>query len=136
MQAPIDEIQDSLLKKINVFIFVFILIILGVLFWILPKEKISVNEKRKLTPLPRFSLENLFNQKYTDSIDLFYSDNFLFRNKLIDASIFIKKIRGYNKSEIKIYNTAKPNASNSKKILPTVKMRKFRLTSLMKISIR
>ena len=65
-------------SKLNSFVFVIILITVGVLIIVLPKEKISQDEKRVLTRFPVLTQENLFSGKYFEGIDLYYSDNFIY----------------------------------------------------------
>ena len=88
-------------------LFLFIIYAGGVLFIVVPHKTISVNEKRKLSPFPRLSFENYYSGKYTDSIDLYYSDNFLFRDHLISFANKIKDNKGLKSSEIVIYSKSK-----------------------------
>ena len=73
------------------------------LFIILPHDKVSVNEKRSLSPFPILTSNNYLTGKYTDSIDFYYSDNFLFRDHLIALSNKLKEKRGIKNLDIKIY---------------------------------
>ena len=75
----------------------------GLLFIILPHDKVSVNEKRSLSPFPILTSNNYLTGKYTDSIDFYYSDNFLFRDHLIALSNKLKEKRGIKNLDIKIY---------------------------------
>jgi hypothetical protein len=98
-------------KVVYSLIFSSILIIGGLLFFILPKEKISENEKRKLTPLPQFKVSSLQSGALMDSLDLYFSDNFIFRNTLISTANEIKEHFGKKDEETRIYTTqSKPKA--------------------------
>ena len=101
-----ESISHSQFKRINAFVFVFLILIGGILFWVLPGEKISVEEKRVLSPFPSFTMEKVFNSQYTDSIDLYYSDHFLLRNQIISFADHLKKIRGYQSEEIQVFKSA------------------------------
>ncbi|MFN6038673.1 MAG: DHHW family protein [Bacteroidota bacterium] len=95
--------ENNNIKKWLVFnsaVFVLFLITGAILFLILPKDKISMQEKRKLSPFPDFSFDNWVSGKYTDSINNYYSDNFIFRNELIDLASKVKKIKGIEDEEI------------------------------------
>lgn len=99
-------------KVVHGFIFSLILIIGGALFFLLPKDKISENEKRALAPFPKFTLESLITGKLMDSLDLYYSDNFIFRNRLISAANQIKEYYGHKNEEERIY-TKQPNSNTT-----------------------
>jgi hypothetical protein len=112
--------EKSIWLKLNSVVFCTVLIVGGLLFYVLPKQKISEDEKRRLTPFPEFSIEKLFSSQYTDSIDLYYSDNFTFRNQLISIAAQIKEMRGYADQKIQFYGgdelkkkeTSQPNATS------------------------
>ena len=88
-------------------LFIIIIFAGGVLFIIVPHKTISVNEKRKLSPFPTLTFQNYYSGKYTDSVDLFYSDNFLFRDNLISIANKIKDNKGIKSSDIVIYSKSK-----------------------------
>jgi hypothetical protein len=107
--------------KMNSIIFSLILFFGGLFFFILPKQKISDDEKRMLTPFPKFSMHKLFISEYTDSIDLYFSDNFIFRNQIISIASVIKDKRGYHKQKIQFYGGDETKKKISEKIeLPKV----------------
>ena len=58
----------NLYSRLNSFLFVTILITVGLLFIVLPKEKISEDEKRALKQFPILTKENLFSGKYFEDI--------------------------------------------------------------------
>ena len=103
METKTSILEKGIWLKLSSIIFSSILIIGGLLFFILPKQRISDDEKRMLTPFPKFSMHKLFNSEYTDSIDLYFSDNFIYRKQLITIASVIKGKRGYQKQKIQFY---------------------------------
>jgi len=91
------------MKYLLSILFLSIIYLGGLLFIILPHDKVSVNEKRSLSPFPILTSNNYLAGKYTDSIDFYYSDNFLFRDHLIALSNKLKEKRGIKNLDIKIY---------------------------------
>lgn len=91
------------MKYLLSMLFLSIIYLGGLLFIILPHDKVSVNEKRSLSPFPILTSNNYLTGKYTDSIDFYYSDNFLFRDHLIALSNKLKEKRGIKNLDIKIY---------------------------------
>lgn len=90
-------------RKVNGFIFLTILFLGGILFFLLPKDAVSEREKRTLAPFPKFSYASLISGAYADSIDLYYSDNFIFRDPIINVASTIREHTGWGDDEIKIY---------------------------------
>ncbi len=82
--------------------FITILCVVGVFSVLLPSNEISEIENRRLTPFPKFSWSSLFEGTFTDSVDLFYSDNFPLREELVQAASNIKDLGGYD-TDVKIY---------------------------------
>jgi hypothetical protein len=95
---------NKYLYRFNSIFFVMILMALGILFFILPKKKNSEIEKRDLATLPSFSIEKLKSGKYLDSIDLYYSDNFPFRDFFVNTAFKIDRIKGIESEKIAFYN--------------------------------
>jgi hypothetical protein len=91
------------MKYLLSILFLSIIYLGGLLFIILPHDKVSVNEKRSLSPFPILTSNNYLTGKYSDSIDFYYSDNFLFRDHLIALSNKLKENRGIKNLDIKIY---------------------------------
>jgi hypothetical protein len=91
------------MKYLLSILFLSIIYLGGLLFIILPHDKVSVNEKRSLSPFPILTSNNYLTGKYSDSIDFYYSDNFLFRDHLIALSNKLKEKRGIKNLDIKIY---------------------------------
>ena len=97
----------NLYSRLNSFLFVIILITVGVLFLVLPKEKISVDEKRTLKQFPVLSEESLLSGKYFEDIDLYYSDNFIYRNDIIEFASELKQYKGIKNEEIQYFTKIK-----------------------------
>jgi len=90
--------------KINSILFFTIIFIGGTLFFLLPKEKISEREKRKLSQLPALNLKNIFSGKFESEFDNYYNDNFIFRNHFITIANHIKENFGIKNNEIRLYS--------------------------------
>ncbi len=97
----------NLYSRLNSIVFVLILIIIGVLFIVYPKEKISQDEKRLLKQFPIITQKNLFSGKYFKDIDLYYSDNFIYRNEIIEIASELKKFKGIKNDEIQYFTKSK-----------------------------
>ena len=91
-----------LLIRFGTYIFVGILLTFGLLFTILPKQKISEQEKRALAPMPQLTWASLRSGKYLDSLDMFVSDNFPFREGFMQTNFTLSQMRGF-KSEVSFY---------------------------------
>lgn len=90
--------------RLNALLFVAILGIMGILFFLLPKQERSEVEKRDLCQIPDFSWHGFFKGKYIDSLDLYYADNFPFRDNFVALSFNIENLRGIQSKDIKFYN--------------------------------
>ena len=92
----------------NVLAFVAILCLGGGLFWVLPRQAISRDEKRRLTPPPALTLAALFDGSYEGKTELFYNDNFPGRDDWIAAANYLKQWRGFASRDIQVFS--QPNA--------------------------
>ena len=86
--------------------------LVGILFFATPRKGVSMIEKRKLCRFPDFSFASLWQGSYTDSIDLFFADNFPARDPLVGMATQIKKIQGIQSSEFTL-------VTKKQKALPT-----------------
>ena len=77
---------------------------MGILFFVLPKQKTSEFEKRDLCQWPEFSVEKLRSGAYIDSVDLYIADNFPFRDNFVSFSFELEQLRGIQSKEIAFYN--------------------------------
>jgi hypothetical protein len=90
--------------KLNTILFVTILGIMGILFFVFPKKERSELEKRELCQMPDFSWHGFFKGKFIDSLDLYYADNFPFRDNFVALSFQIENLRGIQSQKVKFYN--------------------------------
>jgi hypothetical protein len=85
--------------------FVTILCLGGLFSVLVPSEGISEIENRALVPFPKFSMMGLVQGYYTDSLSLYYSDNFPLREELVQGASSIKDLAGIS-GGVKYYETA------------------------------
>ena len=97
----------QLANSLNIAAFLFFLSLGGLLSFIIPKQSVSEVEKRELTPLPVYSFYALMEEKYTDSLDLYYADNFPFRENWVLMTSSIKNKFGFRENDLMIYNASK-----------------------------
>ena len=104
------HIHDELIEErkissvIHIVLFCVALTAFGVLFFILPQEKISDAEKRTLAPFPTLTKKSLLSGDYMDSLDLYTADHFPFRSTFISVSDQLKLVRGFHSKEESFYN--------------------------------
>lgn len=110
---------NRIFSSITVFLFCSFICIIGFLFFIIPKQTVSEVERRELTKKPEFSLNNFFSGKYTDNYSLYYSDNFVFREKFVKMGFSLEEKRGLRIDDIKIYDDG---ASSSNAVQASVKI--------------
>ncbi|MDX1903840.1 MAG: DHHW family protein [Thermonemataceae bacterium] len=92
-----------LLIRFGTFLFVILLLVLGILFFFLPKKSISDYEKRKLAPFPHFSWKNFWTGEYLDSLDMYVADNFPFRDGFVQTNFTLTQNRGFKSEEVAFY---------------------------------
>lgn len=95
---------QKVLTIFQLILFLGVLISLGILFFIFPKQEVSAVEKRKLCPPPNFSINTLFQGELMDSLDLYLADNFPFREQFVQVSFQLKENRGIKNEEIAFYD--------------------------------
>lgn len=100
---PKQKIKDAS-SVASIFAFILLLSMGGLLSFVLPKSKVSEIEKRDLTQFPTFSRKAFFSGAYADSLDLYYADNFPFRDSFVGFSQWLKDRFGWT-GEVKIYTT-------------------------------
>jgi len=95
------------MKKLHFFIQIFSLAIpitgLGVASLFVKPGGVSQEEKRALAPLPAYSSKSLWSGTFTDSLEMYYADNFPGRDPLIRFSFDMKAWRGIKSEEIAFY---------------------------------
>jgi hypothetical protein len=80
--------------KINVVVFFGLLVTGAISFFVLKKESISVDEKRKLATIEEFNWNSVSEKKFTKSVTAYITDHFPFRGKFIEGSDQLKAMRG------------------------------------------
>ncbi len=96
---------DPVARMRFIAILIFGLVIYGGagLFVALPKQQLSVDEKRELAQWPELTWQSYLSGDYTDGIDSYYSDNFIFRRNFVDAAGAIRQARGTAYGGIEVY---------------------------------
>jgi hypothetical protein len=85
---------------INVTLFTLALTAFGILFFTMPKLKVSEYEKRPLAQIPAFSWSEFFDGKYLDSLDKYYADNFPLRENFVALNFDLKEKRGIRSEDV------------------------------------
>ncbi|MGN1121335.1 MAG: DHHW family protein [Eubacteriales bacterium] len=101
--------------RINTVCLLFLLlvtVVCGVLFFLMPKKKISETENRELTGFPELSLSSVWNGDFTGGLNLYYSDNFAFREQLVRAKFALEEHRGIRFGDVRIYDAAHAGSEN------------------------
>src|SRR6185312_14321235 len=84
----------------------------GVLFLALPKTQVSMDEKRKLAPVPTFTWVAALTGQLSKSIDDYYSDHFEFRETFLAWADQVKTWRGIGAdADVQVFDTAKNTPS-------------------------
>ena len=97
--------QSADMARLNFLIFFTTLAVIGALFFFLPKPTYSKYEKRALEKMPTFTMESLISGKYTRGIEMYYSDVFPLRDRLVQATATMENMRGIRGSDdIKVYD--------------------------------
>ena len=81
-------------NKIFFIMFMFVWITLILLNFILPKQTFSEQENRYLSKLPSFNYEDLVNGVYSENLDTFINDHFVFRNFFLKLNSFLQVSTG------------------------------------------
>ena len=61
---------------------------MAVLTAFLPKQEVSVNEKRTLAKFPEFSVQKLFNGKWEKDFETYISQGIFFDNRIVLYALF------------------------------------------------
>ena len=109
------EIANKKIHLFNVIVFCAILVIGGIASLAMKKEAISVLENRKLATFPKYSDSSFWKGKFFKDIEMYYADNFPFRNKWISSATDFKNHLGFQTSEIKMYDPTNDTEANEKK---------------------
>ena len=101
------------INTISLFIIILAVMLLCVLFFIIPKKKISEAEQRELTQMPKLSVSTLWNGEFTSGLNLYYSDNFAFREQLVKTKFALEDLRGVRYDDVRIYDSANSSSQGS-----------------------
>ncbi|MEW6470345.1 MAG: DHHW family protein [Bacteroidota bacterium] len=104
--APVKKKTDRQIvtaSYVHLCLMVSALSVMGILFFLMPKHKVSVYENRNLARFPQFSTHALMEGIFLDSVDLFYADNFPFRDRFVAFSSWLSKRRGLRSEEVGFY---------------------------------
>ncbi len=66
------------------------------LFFIMPKQEFSQNEKRVLEEIPKFSLESLADGTWFSKMDAYFSDHFFIRDFWVGLNSYTNQVIGLN----------------------------------------
>lgn len=75
-------------------IFCMILLTVGVFYFFAPQRTMSQTENRMLEKMPKLSLSSLADGSFMDKFELFLSDQFPLRDKIVEAKTFIERTTG------------------------------------------
>ena len=81
-------------NKLNTILFSTFLVGISLFYFILPREKISIEEKRKLAVIPILTFDSYLNGVWSDSMDNFVDDQFPFRNRFIAMADVFHSLKG------------------------------------------
>ncbi len=88
------------MKKINIkkylpsIVFLIVMFVLTVLFFVLPKTDYSVNEKRYLKEIPKWSFADLADGKLSEDIDEYLADHFPLRDLFVGINSYYNIANG------------------------------------------
>lgn len=82
-------------KKVNVLVFFSLVLGFPLLLLLLPKEKESKDEKRKLADFPMFTSESYLKGTWTKLIDDYIDDHFPYRERFIQTTPFFHAAKGF-----------------------------------------
>jgi hypothetical protein len=82
--------------------FITMLCLGGLISVLVPSEGISEIENRALVPFPKYDAMSLLEGDFTDSLGLYYSDNFPLREDLVTVAMSIKDLSGIS-TGVKFY---------------------------------
>lgn len=117
------------LQSFFLFCIFFGMLLCGILFFLLPKKEVSEAEQRKLASFPSLTLQTLWNGDFTAGLNIYYSDNFVMRDKLVKAKFALEEHKGLRFDDVKIYgsetgetaeNTAQTPKENQKTCIDDV----------------
>ena len=97
------ESAETRRAAINILTSFVLLTGLGVLSFLLPKQTVSLLERRTLASPPVLSASGLLTGSFTRSLDEYYADHFPGRDALVAFARSLDDFRGFRPDEVKIY---------------------------------
>lgn len=82
------------MQRLHTVCFITTLTLFFILNMISPDKSFSENENRYLTPKPTFSVENLFNHRYTSDFENYLNDQFVFRDNFVEGKMLCERLLG------------------------------------------
>ncbi len=102
-------------SKLNTILFFSLLFGIPLLYFVMPKQKISVGEKRKLAIIPELNYESYIKGAWADSMDSYIDDHFPFRTEMVDMAVEFQSLKGIHlKEQEKIFVSQKPKVKKNK----------------------
>ena len=96
--------ERKLSSLLNILVFCTLTTGFGLLFFFLPEQKISDEERRKLSEFPTLTEKTIKSGDYMDSLDIYTADHFPLRSYFLETATKLKKIRGYQNKNESFYN--------------------------------
>ncbi|HEX4877452.1 MAG TPA: DHHW family protein [Chitinophagaceae bacterium] len=109
------EAINRKIQVINVSIFCGLLLLGGIISLAMKKQAVSEEENRKLTAFPVYADSTFWSGDYFRQIEMYYADNFPFRNNWINLSTSFRNKLGFQSGEIKMYDQVNNAEANEKK---------------------
>ena len=102
-------------NKLNTILFFSLLFGIPLLYFVMPKQKISVGEKRKLAVVPELNYESYIKGAWADSMDSYVDDHFPFRASMIDMAVELQSWKGIHlKEQEKVFVSQKPKVNKTR----------------------
>jgi hypothetical protein len=105
--------QTSHKDLINSVLFIVIIMAVGIVTLLSPKEKFSNYEKRTLAAFPILSKESFFSGNFFKGIDSYYADHFIFRISITAFDKNIKALLGVQDDGVTLYADAPKTDQNN-----------------------
>ena len=88
--------MTKLRDKILIVLFIAFIGAMLLCLFLLPKQTVSVNEKRTLATVPKFSLTRVLNGKFEQDTETYITDHFPWRDKFTGLNAYLSLISGRN----------------------------------------
>ncbi len=120
---------------LTIFLFVSVIVFMGILFFVVPKETVSEIERRELASLPEITKENFISGKLFEDYSVYYSDNFAFRESLVENSFMLEDLRGIRVDDVKIYSDG-GTSHNIQKICIDENIKKLKAAYIDNVTVK